>query len=563
MGNMITWAPLAVLPLVLKVTAGVIGTLLLQLIWRAYVIRKKFREIKAQGIPMLPHSWITGHLSVMLEFRKECPGDIYIGNFHPWIVKNYKKYFPNMEHCPPVIYLDLWPVLKAPIVVAYDSTVAAQFTQIKNIDKHQIALDFMNPLTNGKDISTLQGNEWKKWRGWFNPGFGSRNVSIMVPELAEEIQVFANKLKERAGPGGSWGPMFQFQNMTGALTFDIIVRLVLDERLHEQMNPTSGPLRVALADQLRLMGIRHGFRFGYLFSGEDKAIERNNQIVYNELYPIIVRSLQSGLNPSKKKTTLELALIHLAKETDGNIINPVTDPDMMETIMSNLKAFLVAGHETTANAMCFLFKALQDNPVCMEKVRAEHDEVLGPDPDQAAEILSNSPHLLNSLTYTHAVIKETLRIYGLASTMRGGEAGFYLSDPSSGRQYPTEGFLIWDGAAGMQHDPSLWPHVDKFIPDRYLVSADDPLHPIKDVWRAFGKGPRDCIGKEVALVEMKLVLALIVRKFDVEEAWEDWDIAQGNKGQRDMVRGERLYVAGEGVGHPKDGMPVHVRLRQK
>lgn len=37
----------------------------------------------------------------------------------------------------------------------------------------------------------------------------------------------------------------------------------------------------------------------------------------------------------------------------------------------------------------------------------------------------------------------------------------------------------------------------------------------------------------------------------------------GIKGQKDMVRGQRLYVAGDGIGHPKDGMPVHVRLRQK
>ncbi|KAI8301234.1 hypothetical protein K4K61_009067 [Colletotrichum sp. SAR11_59] len=437
---------------------------------------------------MLPHSWITGHLKVMMEFRKEYPGDINIGNFHPWIINNYKRYFPEMDHCPPVIYLDLWPVLKAPIVAAYKNTVAAQFTQTKNLDKHQISLDFMNPLTKGKDIATLQADEWKKWRGWFNPGFSSRNVSMIVPELIEEIKVFADNLKQRAGPNGSWGPMFQLRNMTTALTFDIIVRAVLDERLNEQKNKT-------------------------------------------------------------------------AEEAGGRVTNPATDPEMMDTIMGNLKTFLVAGHETTASALCFMFKVLQDHPDCLAKVRAEHDEVLGMDPDQAAEILSQSPQLLSSLRYTHAVIKESLRLYQLASTMRGGEAGFFLT--AEGRQYPTEGFLVWDGGPGMQHDPSLWPDVDKFIPERYLVPAEDPLHPVKDAWRAFARGPRDCIGQEIAWVEIKLVAALIIRKFDVEEAWDEWDASRGIKGQKDMVRGQRLYVAGDGIGHPKDGMPVHVRLRQK
>ncbi|WQF87370.1 Putative cytochrome P450 [Colletotrichum destructivum] len=486
MGYMMTtaWTPAAILPLVLKLAAVLITVGVLKVALKAYTIRRKFKQVKAQGI-----------VGVTL---------FTLG-----------RYFPDMDHCPPVIYLDLWPVLKAPIVAAYKNTVAAQFTQTKNLDKHQISLDFMNPLTKGKDIATLQGDEWKKWRGWFNPGFSARNVSTMVPELIEEIKVFAENLRQRVGQNGSWGPMFQFRNMTTALTFDIIVRAVLDERLHEQTNPTGGPLRVAPADQLRLMGIRQAFSFGYLFPWQNKAVDRNNRIVHSQLAPNVVRSLESGLKPSKKKTVLNLALMHLAEEAGGCPIDPTTDPDMMETILGNLKTFLVAGHETTASALCFMFKVLQDNPDCMARVRAEHDEVLGPDPDQAADVLSGSPRLLNSLRYTHAVIKETMRIYQLASTMRGGEAGFYLSDPETGMQYSTEGFLVWDGGPGMQHDPSLWPH------------------------RAFASRPRDCIGQEVALVEIKLVAAFIMRKFDVEEAWDEWDAVQ-TKGRKDIVR-ETIY----------------------
>ncbi|TDZ66048.1 putative sterigmatocystin biosynthesis P450 monooxygenase stcS [Colletotrichum trifolii] len=444
-----------------------------------------------------------------MEFCKDYPGGVNIGNSHPWIINNYHKYFPDLDHCPPVIYLDLWPVLRSPIVAAYKNTVAVQFTQVKNLDKHQISLDFMTPLTKGKDISTLQGEEWKKWRSWFNPGFSSRNVSTMVPELIEEIQVFEDNLRQRTGPNGSWGSVFQFRNATTALTFDIIVRAVLDERLHEQTNPSGGPLRIALAELLRLMGIRQAFSIGYLLPWQSKALDRNNEIVRNQLYPKIYRSLESGLKPSRKKTVLTLALTNLAEEAGGRPVDPATNPNMMESIEGNIEAFLVAGHETTASALCFLFKVLQDDPAAMAKVRAEHDEVLGPDPEQAAETLSKSPQLLSSLRYTHAVIKESLRLYQMASTMRGGEPGFHLSDPATGRQYPTEGFLVWDGGPGMQLDPSLWPRVDEFIPERWLVPADDPLHPVKDAWRAFARGLRDCIGQEIALVELKLVAALI------------------------------------------------------
>ncbi|TDZ33244.1 Cytochrome P450 monooxygenase aflN [Colletotrichum spinosum] len=446
----ISFSPAAILSLILSFTAALVGTLLIKLVWRAYTIRRKFRRVRAQGIPMLPRTWMTGHLSVMMEFRKDYPGDVNIGNFHPWIINNYHKYFPDQVHCPPVIYLDLWPVLRSPIVAAYKNTVAAQFTQFKNLDMHQISLDFMTPLTKGKDISTLQGE-------------GVEEVEVLVQSRLQ----FKKCLYHGAGAHRR-DSVFQFRNATTALTFDIIVRAVLDERLHEQTNPDGGPLRIALAELLRLMGIRQAFSIGYLLPWQSKALDRNNEIVRNQLCPKIYRSLESGLKPSRKKTVLTLALTNLAEEAGGRPVDPATDPSMVETIEGNIKAFL------------------------------------------------------------------------MASTMRGGEPGFQLSDPATGRQYPTEGFLVWDGGPGMQLDPSLWPRVDEFIPERWLVPADDPLHPVKDAWRAFARGPRDCIGQEIALVELKLVAPLIIRKFDVEEAWDEWDAIRGIKGKKDMVRGQRL-----------------------
>ena len=64
----------------------------------------------------------------------------------------------------------------------------------------------------------------------------------------------------------------------------------------------------------------------------------------------------------------------------------------------------------------------------MVRIRAEHDAVLGPDPNEAASILSQNPGLLNQLTYTLAVVKETLRVFRTVSSPRGGIQKFILSD---------------------------------------------------------------------------------------------------------------------------------------
>lgn len=70
--------------------------------------------------------------------------------------------------------------------------------------------------------------------------------------------------------------------------------------------------------------------------------------------------------------------------------------------------------------------------------------------------------------------------------------------------------------------PDLWPRVDDFLPERFLVDKDDPLYPPKNAWRAFELGTTRCIGEELAMMEMKLALVLTIREFDFEFDWSGW-----------------------------------------
>ena len=288
--------------------------------------------------------------------------------------------------------------------------------------------------------------------------------------------------------------------------------------------------------------------------------ERNNKVLRDALLPRIQASINSGLLPEKpppKMSILDIALGRTLKEAS----NKPPDTNAIEAILANLKLFLFAGHDTTSSTICWMFKLLQDNPVCLANLREEHDKVLGKDPGRAPGLLRESPHLLNSLSYTHGVVKETLRLYPLASTVREGERGFFLTVPGSDIKYPTENVAIHDVPSVIQLDPTVWPRADEFVPERWLAAPGDALCPNKNAWRPFSMGPRNCIGMELAMVEIKLVAALVCREFDVEEAWGDWDLKQGLEGVKDTVHGERLYVCGQTVAHPKDGMPVHVRRR--
>jgi cytochrome P450 len=335
------------------------------------------------------------------------------------------------------------------------------------------------------------------------------------------------------------------------------------ERLHEQTNPGGSPLKRALISQIQLMSKVIGINriLGIKrWPWEIWTRERNNQALRQALLGRVEAVIKSGLlaeTSSEKKNILNIALTRTLKETGGR----APDQKSIDAILANLKLFLFAGHDTTSSTICWMFKLLQDNPDCLSKLRTEHDRFLGKDPSQAAKVLRESPQLLSNLTYTHGVVKETLRFYPLASTVRQGEKDFFLSVPGSDIRYPTEGVAIHDVPSVIQLDMAVWLRANEFIPERWLVAQGHPMHPNKDAWRPFSMGSRNCIGQELAIVEIKLVAALLCREFDVQEAWEKWDLKKGSYSRGETIDGQRLYGCGQTVQHPKDGMPVHIRRR--
>jgi cytochrome P450 len=228
-----------------------------------------------------------------------------------------------------------------------------------------------------------------------------------------------------------------------------------------------------------------------------------------------------------------------------------------------LRLFLYAGHDTTSSTLLYTYLLLPRHPEALSKVRTEHDEVFGSEfsLDAITRAITDDSSLLNQLPYTLAVIKEVLRIFPPAGSMRNGRSDLFLSD-EQGQQYPTEGCNIWTLFLAMHHNPEVFVQPEDFIPDRWLVGPEDPLHPKKGAWRAFEWGPRACIGQTLAQLELKVALVMTIRMFDIIPAYEEWDELHPRKGVK-TVDGNRAYQAemGGGGAHPVDGLPVKITLR--
>lgn len=236
------------------------------------------------------------------------------------------------------------------------------------------------------------------------------------------------------------------------------------------------------------------------------------------------------------------------------------DETFKKFALNQIILFMFAGHDTTSSTICYALYLLSINPAILANLRAEHDTILGADPAGAGQALRLNPYLLNQIPYTLAVIKETLRLFPAASSTRSGEPGFHIS--TNEFQFPTDGFMVWSLHQALHRDPALWDMPDAFRPDRWLLNGTSDLRrPLRDAWRPFEFGPRNCLGQELAILELKVVLVMVIRTFDVSEAYGEWDRQKGNLAAgADVPRtvaGERAYQIG--MQHPSEGFPCRVR----
>jgi cytochrome P450 len=194
---------------------------------------------------------------------------------------------------------------------------------------------------------------------------------------------------------------------------------------------------------------------------------------------------------SKASDILELALL---------------DPEYGSTastseLVDQLKTFFFAGHDTTAAAITWAYYYLTTNPSTLATLRAELDDVLGHGTtpyDIASQFRKNRKvHL--KLDYTLAVIKEALRLEPPASTARTVPADYSLTTSSGTVYHPREGSVIYVSSWLLHRNKSVWgDDALEFRPERFLPGA-----PVPRGYVPFGKRPRDCIGSNLAYLEVR------------------------------------------------------------
>ncbi|XP_037088112.1 thromboxane-A synthase-like [Pollicipes pollicipes] len=175
-----------------------------------------------------------------------------------------------------------------------------------------------------------------------------------------------------------------------------------------------------------------------------------------------------------------------------------------QEIKSNALVLVLAGYETTANALTSTSYLLAKNQHVQEKLYQEISEQLPADEEMRYDQLA-------SLPYLDQVLCESMRLYPPVVTF----VSRHSPEPTSLGPYRLPaGTNILAPVWSIHHDPAVWPDPEKFDPDRFSKEQREGRHPM--AWLAFGAGPRNCLGMRFGMLESKMALVRLVRRYRLE-----------------------------------------------
>ena len=159
-------------------------------------------------------SWVSGHLLVLNRYTSRFPP---LANLN-LALQEIGHEFADHES----FLLGLWP-FQPPVIVTFNPESALLVTQKLHLPKPKISHEMFKAIAGGPNLISMNGNEWKRWRSLFAPGFSSSNVIDHVGYIVELVEIFCDKLRT----GSVENTVFSLDDFATRLTFDVIMKITL------------------------------------------------------------------------------------------------------------------------------------------------------------------------------------------------------------------------------------------------------------------------------------------------------------------------------------------------
>lgn len=340
---------------------------------------------------------------------------------------------------------------------------------------------FLEPFVGQHSLLLLDGPEHARHRKLLTPPFHGEKMRMFADLMRTSAHNMVDRWKE--------GHTIMMRQEMQEITLKVIVKSVFGEeiarRTPEIVEMVRGILHIpTLLTFIPFLRLNLG-----KWSPWGKFLEWRNKLdklVYQEI-------ANRRANPHKEPTDV-LDMMLLSIDEQGN---SMTDKEIRDECLT----LLFAGHETTALSLTWIFIPLLKNPNVVKKLREEIQLVTGGGPVTA--------DLVPKLTYLDATIKESMRVNNLFPIVARK-----VIEPIELKGYEIPvGVTLAPCNIIVHHLESLYPEPLEFRPERFLTEPHQQ-HPYS--WFPFGGGNRRCIGMAFAQFEMKVILASILPRVDLE-----------------------------------------------
>lgn len=365
------------------------------------------------------------------------------------------------------------------LILSRDNDVAKHILQKshRNYYKSNLQTVYLSKYL-GKGLLTSDGDFWLKQRRLIQPAFHKQKMNALVGNMNQIITSELDDLIEEK-------PVDIFPIMS-QLAYSVVARSLFhlsisDEKLY-RMKFIIDQVQNFLIKEIRLPHKAWWFTI----SGQ---VKKNIQLSL-ENNAIIHEIVDKRLSSNQETNDLLQMLLDTRYEDTGEGMS-------VTQLIDEIKILFTAGYETTANALTFTLYLLAKHPDIQEKV---YQEII------VASETEDLVEQLQKLTYTNAVLNESMRLYPPAwITDRQN-----IVDDTIGSYHVKKGTLIGVSFYELHRNPKYWENPDIFDPERFL--GERKKHSMQYFY-PFGEGPRMCIGIGFAVYEMAITLSTILKKY--------------------------------------------------
>ncbi|XP_013103144.2 cytochrome P450 4d1 isoform X4 [Stomoxys calcitrans] len=371
--------------------------------------------------------------------------------------------------------------------------------------------------------------KWFKRRKILTPAFHFKILEQFIESFDKNSRVLVTNMNEAAQHDGMLN-MGQWTNLT---TLDIICESAMGVSVNAQTNADSEYVRavktIAMVLHKRMFDIIYRFNLTYRLTKLAREEKKALAVLHGFTEKVIIQRREELLKAQQQtedqstnadadvgsKRKMAFLDILLQSEIDGK---PLSNLDIREEV----DTFMFEGHDTTSSAITFCFYNLALNPECQRKCFEEVIQVLGKDKSKPVTFED-----LNNLHYVELCIKETLRLFPSVPLL-----GRKITEECeiNGKIIPA-GTNIGISPLQLGRMEELFPEPNVFKPERFEAGfSSEKVSPYAYI--PFSAGPRNCIGQKFAMLEIKTVLANVLRHYEVDYA--------GNKDEEPLLIAELI-----------------------